>query len=153
MARPTKLTKALCEDVTFYIKECKADKLLPTIEGLAVHLEINKTTIYEWKKSFVGDNSQITPEEHEENVKLHEEFSNLIDNMLNIQANELINKGLKSEYNSTIAKVLLTKHGYREGIDTDMTSKGEKMSIGTATVVLDKANEILKGDKLNANPS
>ena len=37
MARPTKLTKALLDDITFYIKECKADKLLPTIEGLAVH--------------------------------------------------------------------------------------------------------------------
>jgi hypothetical protein len=109
--------------------------------------------MYEWKKPFVGDNSQITPEENEENVKLHEKFSNLIDNMLNIQANELINKGLKSEYNSTIAKVLLTKHGYREGIDTDMTSKGEKVSVGIATTVLDKANEILKEDKLNAKSS
>ena len=153
MARPTKLNKALLDDITFYIKECKADKRLPTIEGLAVHLEINKTTMYEWKKPFVGDNSQITPEENDENVKLHEKFSNLIDNMLNIQANELINKGLKSEYNSTIAKVLLTKHGYREGIDTDMTSKGEKVSVGIATTVLDKANEILKEDKLNAKPS
>ncbi len=75
---------------------------LPSIEGLAYHLGIHKDTIYEWRK---------------EKVK----FSELIEELLAKQARELINKGLSGDYNPTIAKVLLTKHGYREG--TELTGK------------------------------
>jgi len=71
---------------------------IPTIEGLAYELKVNKTTIYEWENK-------------------HEEFSNVIDELRNKQASQLVNKGLSGQYNSTIAKVLLTKHGYREGAD------------------------------------
>lgn len=73
---------------------------LPTIEGLAVYLDVNKDTIYTWRKEF-------------------KEFSDLIDKLLDKQARELINKGLSGDYNPTIAKVLLTKHGYREAIDSE----------------------------------
>lgn len=71
---------------------------IPTIEGLAYELKVNKTTIYEWENAF-------------------EIFSNVIDELRNKQASQLVNKGLSGQYNSTIAKVLLTKHGYREGAD------------------------------------
>lgn len=71
---------------------------LPSIEGLAFFMGINKTTVYEWESSY-------------------EEFSNVIDKLRQKQASELINKGLSGDYNPTIAKVLLTKHGYREGVE------------------------------------
>ena len=71
---------------------------IPTIEGLAFELKINKSTVYEWENK-------------------HPEFSNVIDGLRNKQASQLVNKGLSGQYNSTIAKVLLTKHGYREGAD------------------------------------
>lgn len=71
---------------------------LPSIEGLAFFMGINKTTVYEWESSY-------------------EEFSNVIDKLRQKQASELINKGLSGDYNQTIAKVLLTKHGYREGVE------------------------------------
>ena len=77
---------------------------LPTIEGLAYFLEVNRDTIYEWEKE-------------------HAEFSDIIGDLRAKQAQELINKGLAGTYNPTIAKVLLTKHGYREGID--QTSDGK----------------------------
>ena len=35
---------------------------------------------------------------------------------------------------------------------TDLTSAGEKLELNTAEKVLDKASEILKDNKLNANP-
>lgn len=69
---------------------------LPTLEGLAYFLHINKDTIQDWKKK-------------------HAEFSVLIDDLLAKQAERLVNNGLVGDYNPTIAKVLLTKHGYREG--------------------------------------
>ena len=71
---------------------------IPTIEGLALFLKINKDTIYEW-------------------CKIHPRFSDVIDDLRAKQANALLNKGLSGDYNPTIAKVLLTKHGYREGIE------------------------------------
>lgn len=69
---------------------------LPTIEGLSVRLGVHKDTITEWQKQ-------------------HEDFSVLIRELLGIQAERLVNNGLTGDYNPTIAKVLLTKHGYREG--------------------------------------
>lgn len=81
---------------------------LPTIEGLAVYLNIHKKTVYDWEDKFP-------------------EFSHVIDILRQKQANSLINNGLSGNYNATIAKVLLTKHGYREAVDTDLTTKGDKL--------------------------
>jgi len=71
---------------------------LPTIEGLAVHLGIGRTTLYEWKEKFP-------------------QFACIIEELQAIQADRLINNGMSGDYNPTIAKVLLSKHGYREGIE------------------------------------
>lgn len=117
MARPTIYNEQILIDTKQYIDDCHdtpADKEsdlprqvnLPTIEGLAYKLKINKDTIYTWRKE-------------------KPEFSELIEELLHKQAQSLVNNGLSGNYNPTIAKVLLTKHGYREGIETDITSGGE----------------------------
>lgn len=89
---------------------------LPTIEGLAVYLDINKDTIYTWRKEY-------------------EEFSDLIDKLLAKQANMLISKGLSGDYNTVIAKVLLTKHGYNDRVETDVTTKGESINMSTSEAI------------------
>lgn len=71
---------------------------IPTIEGLAVHLGISRSTLYLWKESY-------------------DTFSDIIEELQQVQADRLLNNGLSGDYNPTIAKVLLTKHGYREGIE------------------------------------
>lgn len=120
MARPTLYNEQILVDTQKYIDECHdtpADREsdiprqvnLPSLEGLAYALKINKDTVQEWKK-------------------VHVEFSVLIEELLNKQARSLLNNGLAGTYNSTIAKVLLTKHGYREGIETDITSGGETIN-------------------------
>jgi hypothetical protein len=145
MARPTKYSEEILVKTQAYIDACNdifetidghtmKEVNIPTIEGLAYELKLNKDTIYSWRKE-------------------HEEFSELIGQLLAKQAKSLVNKGLSGEYNPTIAKVLLTKHGYREGIDSDITTQGEKISVGIADTVLGKADEMLKESKLNANPS
>lgn len=68
---------------------------LPTIEGLAVYLGVHRDTIYEWSK-------------------LYPEFSDILEELRATQADRLMNNGLSGDYNSTIAKVLLTKHGYND---------------------------------------
>lgn len=77
---------------------------LPTIEGLAVHLGISRDTVYDWEKNYEG-------------------FSDILAILRATQADALINNGLSGNYNPTIAKVLLTKHGYREGIDQTTNDK------------------------------
>ncbi len=80
---------------------------IPTIEGLAVYLGVHRDTLYAWEST-------------------HPEFSDILGKLRAIQADRLLNNGLAGTYNSTIAKVLLTKHGYREGIE--QTGKdGEKL--------------------------
>ena len=75
---------------------------LPSIEGLAFYLCIARVTVYDWEKKFP-------------------EFAVLVDQIRNIQADRLINNGLSGDYNSTIAKVILTKHGYVDKTETEHT--------------------------------
>lgn len=85
---------------------------LPSIEGLALFLGISRDTIYDWEKQ---DDKK--------------EFSYIVGDLRAKQAKALIDKGLSGDYNPTIAKVLLTKHGYRDAVDTDITTKGEKLDM------------------------
>lgn len=120
--RPTLYSEEILDNTEKYILSCK-DTLtkvnIPTIEGLAIFLKINKDSIYTWRK-------------------LYSDFSELIEELLAHQAKALINNGLSGRYNPTIAKVLLTKHGYREGTDSDVTSGGEKIQ---GVVILPSKNE------------
>jgi hypothetical protein len=68
-----------------HIKDCKWHSYLPTVEGLAIHLNVNRSTIYEWRQK-------------------HEEFSDIIERMLALQASQLIQNGLVGHYNSTITQ-------------------------------------------------
>jgi hypothetical protein len=57
---------------------------------------VNRDTIYDWETK-------------------EPEFSDILGKLRAKQAHMLITNGLSGDYNPTIAKVLLTKHGYREG--------------------------------------
>lgn len=94
---------------------------IPTIEGLAVYLGVTRPTVYDWKKE-------------------HEAFSYIIDKLQAIQADRLINNGMSGDYNPTIAKVLLTKHGYREGSDVTTNDKDLPTPI-LANVQSDNSNQ------------
>ncbi len=125
LGRPTIYGQEMLNKTKEYVETCEDDEVqqtigmsakgtelfknkvivnLPSIEGLAYHLGIHKDTIYEWCKSF-------------------SDFSDVIDKLRAKQAKALINKGLSGDYNPTIAKVLLTKHGYID--KQDVTSDGK----------------------------
>lgn len=144
MARPLEYNLEIVAKAEEYIKSCQDSfKILgegesaktvptvkvPTIEGLAVYLNIHKDTIYDWESKF-------------------SEFSDVIATLRSHQADRLINNGLAGTYNPTIAKVLLTKHGYKEGTETDVTSKGEKIE-SIVPALLSEADKLLKEKKLN----
>lgn len=81
---------------------------LPTLEGLAAKLKVHKDTIQEWKK-------------------LYPAFSVLVVELISKQGDALIRNGLNGKYNSTIAKLILTKHGYvdKQVIDDKRTMLGD----------------------------
>lgn len=76
------------------------EEVIPTKEGLALFIGISRETIYEWS-------SQDTKQE----------FSDIVNEIFSNQAKTLINKGLSGKFTPAITKVMLSKHGYREGIE------------------------------------
>lgn len=83
---------------------------LPTIEGLALHLKVHRDTLYAWEKDYA-------------------EFSDMLEELRARQAETLINKALSGDYNSVIAKLILSKHGYKEERATDVTTSGKPIQI------------------------
>lgn len=130
--RPTKLTKEIITLSQEYIDNSKDeyevkgdnkpfivwDVKLPTIEGLANYLNVNRDSLYEWEKE-------------------SEEYSDILTRVRNAQAERLINKGLAGQYNPVIAKLLLTKHGYSDKSEVDTTLHGDVQFI----------NDVPRGDK------
>lgn len=137
VGRPTKYNEEILAKTREYIDNCedteadrdsdiKASVNIPTIEGLAYEIKVNKDTIYEWRK-------------------IYPIFSDLIQDLLAKQAKHLINKGLAGTYNPTIAKVLLTKHGYREGIEQTGADGKDLVSGETQELVNKALTEYLNG--------
>ena len=136
--RPTKYSKAMLKKAKEYIKE-STDGLkkvlestnsktgrkkwkyevavrLPKAEGLALALKVRRSTLYEWAKN-------------------HEEFSDILETINQIQADRVINKALSGNYNPLIAKLLLGKHGYKDKSEV-------KQTIGfSLSDLLDEADE------------
>lgn len=84
---------------------------LPTIEGFASFIDVSKKSLYNWEKEYP-------------------DFLHALDKIRIEQQKRLINSGLSGEYNSTIAKLILSSnHGMREKTDTDITSGGEIIKI------------------------
>lgn len=124
--RPTKYSQKILDLTYKYIEMCEDETIqetvglsakgtelfknkiqvkLPSVEGLAYYLHIDKTSIYEWEK-------------------LHQEFSHALSELRAKQANVVLNKGLSGDYNPTIAKLILSNnHGYKERTDTTTNEK------------------------------
>jgi len=106
--RPTKLTPELIEQARKHLEsfDVSVFTLLPTIEGLALELKINRDTIYQWEKE-------------------NEAFSDIVNELRALQANKLIQNALNNRYNSSIAKLILSgKHGYVEKTEIDNNISG-----------------------------
>lgn len=78
---------------------------LPTVEGFARRIGVNKTTLYEW-------------------AQVDEDFSNALGLILTEQKTRLINKGLSNDYNPTITKLILSSnHGMSEKSEVELRDK------------------------------
>ena len=78
---------------------------LPTIEWFALYIGVNKSSLYEWSKN-------------------HDEFSHALDKIMVEQKNRLLEEWLSGNYNSTIAKLVLSaNHGMKETSVQENTGK------------------------------
>ena len=96
--RPTKYTPELLEECHRYLTDYNT---LPSIAGLAIRLGISRETLQAWAR----DNDK-------------EEFSHIYTQLLAKQEDELIRNGLMGHFNASITKMILTKHGYSDKVDT-----------------------------------
>lgn len=112
LGRPSKYKEEFCDRVHDYLAENQDTRKnsvlltvqLPTIEGFADYLDVNKTTLYEWEKA-------------------NPIFSNALDKIRHEQKKRLLNSGLSGAYNSTIAKLVLSaNHGMAEKTEVKETS-------------------------------
>lgn len=120
MPRPTKYNDEILKKTVAYIASCEDDLKnrivnLPSIEGLSYEIGVRRNTIYDW-------------------CKQHEEFSNIIEDLLAKQAKVLLSNGLAGTYNPTITKLILSKHGFREGLD--VTTNDKDITINTSDPAL-----------------
>ncbi|MFA6897235.1 MAG: terminase small subunit [Patescibacteria group bacterium] len=143
--RPTKFKKIFIKKVDEYLEECQDEEIervkqenaekgyqmlehrlkvkLPTIEGFARFIGVNKTSLYEWEKN-------------------HEEFSNSLEKIKTEQKERLMNSGLSGDYNPTIAKLILSSNH-------DMHEKSELSGNPNSPLVVIAPQAVIDSFKLN----
>ena len=102
--RPTSYSDDMLQQATEYVDKGwrKEGDVMPMIESLSVVLGVARSTIYKWAEE-------------------KPEFSDILDTLMAVQAKELWNRGLVGDYNSTMAKLALTKHGYRDKSQSEVS--------------------------------
>lgn len=84
--------------------------LIPSIVGLSEVLDVCVKTLYNWSEK--PNNSA---------------FLHMLGKLKARQERILLEGGLSSEFNATITKLALTKHGYTDKVEQDVTSKGKEI--------------------------
>lgn len=106
--RPTIYTPELLEKAHNYLSVYTT--AIPSHVGLARHLKISRSTVYQW----AGEEDKS-------------EFSDILEDISCAQHEVLWDMGLRGEYNAALCKLALGKHGYSEKQEMDVTTGGEKM--------------------------
>lgn len=95
MSRPSIYSSLILDQTKIYLESFECKEVIPTIEGLALHLDLSRSTLYEWEELYI-------------------EFSDILETLRAIQAQLLITNGLVGKFNPTMSKMMLSKHGYYE---------------------------------------
>lgn len=106
--RPTKLTPELIAKAEKYLDDNDAlgpGALLPTIERLCLTLGIDDDTYYEWRQK-------------------NDRFSGIAKRLRLSSADKLQQNSLAGRWNPLISKLLLSKHGYVEKTEQDISHSG-----------------------------
>ena len=92
-----------------YVNNWKQYGAIPQIARLALHVGISKDCLYDWeKRPELGD------------------FSDVCARVRMLQEGELVDGGLTRVYDSSLAKLMLMKHGYSEKQEVEHSHVGGK---------------------------
>jgi len=109
MARPTDWSEKVENDAWDYVDNyANYDHPFPSIVGLCKVLNRGKTTIYSW----ADDDSKG--------------FRDILDAIKENQELVTFNKAMTNDFNATIAKLLLGKHGYHDKQDNTLSGPNGK---------------------------
>ena len=143
--RPTKYTPELIRKAKEYLDtyEEKGD-VIPSIAGMAQELDLTRETIHTWVKD-----------------KNKKQFSDIIKALSYAQERKLLNGGLNSTMNSTITKLVLSKHGYHDNPQANQAATGiqvtvnrgvVKLETGGQTLTVDASEQVVSGETLDHKP-
>ena len=111
--RPTIYTPEIINEINAYLEEAIPQNMkIPTVEGIALKLGINKDTLYDWAKKYP-------------------EFSDTLKELKMKQKEYLTEIGIfgGKEINATIVALLLkVNHNMIETTNTDITSGGKPLT-------------------------
>ena len=116
--RPTDYSQKIVEKAWAYANGgwIKAGDKVPSIAGLACEIGIHRETCHAWAR--------------DEN----KEFSDILKAIAQKQERELLNNGLDGTFNPPITKMMLSKHGYSDRVEQDITSSDGSMTPRPVTV-------------------
>lgn len=104
--RPTNYTPEVIEKAWAYANGGWAEvgDPVPSIAGLACEINLHRETLRLWAKD-------------EQNA-----FFGILNKIAQEQERQLVRGGLSSAFNASITKMMMTKHGYSDRVETDHTS-------------------------------
>lgn len=103
--RPTDYTPEMVAKAEAYLDSYETP--IPSIAGLSLYLKLARSTVHRW-----------ATEEGKE------AFKDILEDILATQEQELFSKGLTNDFNATIVKLALGKHGYHDKADTTLAAPG-----------------------------
>ena len=110
--RPTDYTPELVEKAWAYANGGWAEvgDPVPSVAGLACEIGISRETCHAWAKDEA------------------KEFSDILKAIAKSQERQLVRGGLSNAFNSSITKMMMTKHEYSDRVETDHTSSDGSMT-------------------------
>jgi len=102
-------------------------KNIPTVARLSQVLNISRDRIYKWAQQ-----------------KDKKELKYILSELKCIQEAELLENGLTGDYNPTITKLLLTKHGYTDNPNGNQGVSGITVNVNRSGVVLKSGGQTLE---------
>ena len=105
MARPTIYSEEILKAAEEYLYDFEtSEEVIPSIAGLALRLKVSRKTLHNW----MADEDKS-------------EFLHIIEAILAKQESALVNKGLAGDFNPTVTKLILSKHGYSEKQEVEIS--------------------------------
>lgn len=112
--RPTLYKPEMIGEAKAYIKNCP--DFVPSLVGLAGELGICESTLDKWKALNPED---LNPQDYPD----FGQFLQILGMLHDFQKRTALNEGANGKWNSTIAKLILGKHGYHDKQEVELGGK------------------------------